>query len=99
MMYAPYVNAQRGDKPRILGAVQEAEVRNWFEYFERSHDDRAVFAPDYPHRIFCGPRQETRCARVLNTVLYLIIDETETGEPVQQKWRLSNHRFYKGVAS
>lgn len=95
MAFAPYSNDRRGHLPLLLGQFVEKDFGHRFEYCERDSADRCDFAYDFPHRIFVGKRAEqTRVAKVLNTVAHIIVDEDENGQPVVEKWDIKQHRHY-----
>lgn len=77
--------------PLIFGRFTEKSHGHTFEYAERRHPDDN-FVPDYPHMIYVGDGQ-TRIAKVLKTVAWVVIDETENG-PVFVKWDIKNHCIY-----
>jgi hypothetical protein len=64
-----------------------------FEYAER-RDFADDFAPDMPHMIYVGPLGETRLAKVMKTVAWVVVDEDDKGQPVYAQWKLSSHRIY-----
>ena len=77
--------------PLILGHFVEADYGHGFEYAVRP-DEGLNFAPDFPHIIYTG--EETRYARVLKTVAYIVIDEAADGSPVYERWAIKRHRHY-----
>lgn len=102
MSFATYTNREvksdlvAGQSPTqhalILGCFAETSEGNIFEYAERRHPDDD-FAPEMPHMIFVG-NAETRLARVLKTVAYIVVDEDAAGHPVIEKWDIKAHRDY-----
>lgn len=85
-----------------IGSFEEVEFGNTFEY---SINPQVVFAPPahggsrvaYPHRVWVGGLvndQGWRAARVLGSVVHIIVDEDELGLPVVQKWQIRRHRRY-----
>ena len=80
--------------PIIFGCFRHAETDVYFEYAERRHPDDA-FAPEMPHIVYVGGTtgRGTRLAKVLKTVAYVVVDETEEG-PVIVKWPIKQHRIY-----
>lgn len=104
MAYAPHTNDQVQQQlragmsptelPLILGQFRYAGTANFFEYAERRHPDD-TFAPDMPHVIFVGiGGRETRLAKVLKTVAYVVTDEAADGSPVIETWHIASHRQY-----
>ena len=74
----------------LLGSFVEADFGHTFEYEARSGfpDD---FRPEFPHMIHVG-HNETRLAKVLKTVVYVLCNEDE-----MQRWAIRRHReFTKG---
>ena len=95
MAYAPYYNDIRGDRARLEGAFDEKTNGHRFEFAKRNSYDLTTFAGEYPHRIWVGPDgEDTRCALVLKTVVYVVIDEDLHGNPVVEKWSIKNFREY-----
>lgn len=78
--------------PMIFGCFREKEHGNAFEYAERRHPDDN-FAPEFPHIIYVG-NGETRLAKVLETVAYVITNEDDNGNPTIEKWQIKNHNHY-----
>ena len=72
------------------GEIQEADFRRWFTY--RPTSDRWALAHGLSVEIDVG--DQIRFGNVLKTVAYVCTDETETGAPVIEKWKLSNHHFF-----
>lgn len=101
MAFAPHSNTdvhnqlRRGivptTLPMVFGSFREKEYGNLFEYAERRHGDDS-FAPEMPHIIYLN-YGETRLAKVLETVAYVVVGEDENG-PVIEKWQIKNHNHY-----
>jgi hypothetical protein len=50
----------------------------------------------FPHLVYVGPEgKETRMARVLKTVAYVVVDETVDGKLVVEKWPIKKHTVYR----
>ena len=80
--------------PLIFGRFDCAEYSSTFEYAERRHPDDN-FAPEFPHMVYVGPNgEETRLAKVLKTVAYVVVDEDDLG-PVIEKWQIKQHKIYE----
>jgi hypothetical protein len=82
-------------KNEVFGEFVERDYGHVFEYTINTDGD-----PAYPHRIFVGPNgEETRMARVLKTVAYIVTDEKadEFGRTyfVEEKWQIKKHRNFK----
>lgn len=102
MAYAPHTNTDVQHQlrcgviptqlPMIFGQFRPKDSKHVFEYAERRHPDDN-FAPDFPHMIYLDNGRETRLAKVLKTVAYVVIDEDENG-PVIAKWNLGSHNIY-----
>ena len=96
MGYAPHSNTDVDNQiraglippsyPMLLGSFVEAEHGNTFEYSERRWPDDN-FHPEMPHMIYTA--DQTRLAKVLKTVAYVL-----TGEGEIQKWQIKGHRIY-----
>lgn len=90
MAFAPYINANRtADQGKVLGCFREKDHGLTFEYAERTDalfpDD---FRPEFPHVVFVG-HGEVRLAKVLKTVLTMLVDEDWV-----DKWHIRSHREY-----
>lgn len=76
------------------GAFIEKDHGNLFEY--DLHGESRL--PDYPHRVWVSenPVNDSgwRYALVKKTVVYIVTDEDESGQPVVQKWSIKGHRIY-----
>ena len=79
--------------PLVLGQFRHKDTDVLFEFAERRHPDDS-FAPDMPHVIYVGPDSESRLAKVLKTVAYVVVDEEANGEPVIEKWQIKQFRAY-----
>ena len=71
----------------LLGSFNEAEFGKHFDYEARSGfpDD---FRPEFPHMIHVADNQ-TRLAKVLKTVVYVLCDEDD-----MQRWAIKRHREF-----
>lgn len=95
MAYAPF------KENRILGQFTEKTCDQTFEFANRSEVPGwadLTFAPEYTHTVWVGSAGEYRYARVLKTVVYIITDEDENGNPVVEKWDIKGHRLYERAA-
>lgn len=49
----------------------------------------------FPQQVYVGPQgTETRYARVLKTVAYVVVDETDDGKLVVEKWPIKKYYLY-----
>jgi hypothetical protein len=49
----------------------------------------------FPQEVYVGPEgKETRYARVLKTVAYVVVDETDDGKLVVEKWPIKKYHLY-----
>lgn len=94
MAYAPYPNDRRNldTDPRILGGFVEKDFENFFEFTDLNGHPSPF--PGYEHRVFVGDQGQTRFARVLKTVAYIVTDEGDDGSPITEKWNIRNYREY-----
>ena len=76
------------------GAFIEKDHGNLFEY--DLHGESLL--PEYPHRVWVSenPVNDSgwRYALVKKTVVYIVTDEADDGQPVVQKWSIKAHRIY-----
>lgn len=96
MAYAPHTNLDHSHNPEqfpmILGSFAEVDHSKVFEYSLRN-ESNWLSKEKFPHLVYVGSG-ETRYAKVLKTVAYVVIDEDENGEPVIDKWYIKKHRVY-----
>ena len=96
MAYAAHTNLDHSHNPEkfpmIIGCFNEVEYSITFEYSLRN-ESHWLSKEEFPHLIYVGS-VETRYAKVLKTVAYVVIDEDENGEPVTEKWHIKKHRVY-----
>lgn len=84
-------NYKQSNDGQINGAFQEKSYGNYFSYCQNS-DTHWLDQKEYPHKIHTI--DGFRYARVLKTVAHVVVDENEYGEPVVEKWEITNHRKY-----
>jgi hypothetical protein len=92
MAFAPYTNAYRtADQGKVLGRFNEKSYGQYFEYAERTDAlFPADFHPELPHVVFLGQfGKEVRLAKVLKTVLTILVDEDQV-----DKWQIKLRREY-----
>ena len=81
-----------------IGAVQEKDTGNWFEY-SLNDDPLNGVNEDFLHKIWVGDKQiggqqGYRYGTVLKTRLVICVDEDEFGLPVTEKWMLKKNNKY-----
>ena len=90
------------------GSFVEKDHGNFFEYDLVPQDHVnwesligafwAGAVSGYPHRVWVSenPFNDSgwRYALVKKTVVYIVVDEDESGQPVVQKWSIKGHRIY-----
>lgn len=74
-----------------IGAFQEREVGNWFEY-SKNTDSITGFTEDFPHKIWVCDGY--RYGHVMKTRVVICVDEDEFGLPVTQKWSIKKLKVY-----
>jgi hypothetical protein len=80
-----------------IGVFVEKEMGNHFEY---SINEEAITIKGYdyadmrgfPHKVWVADGY--RLADVKKTVAYVVVDETEYGQPVIEKWQLKKNTKY-----
>ncbi len=81
-----------------IGAFQEKDTGNWFEY-SLNDDPLNGVNEDFLHKIWvggegvCGMRGY-RYGTVQKTRLVICVDEDEFGLPVTEKWYTKKHNVY-----
>ena len=93
MAYASYTNDQRTiEQGPVQGCFNNSETGAVFEYATRTAFD-GDWAADYPHIVFMSD-DSTRYATIKKTVAYVVVDETDTGQPIAERWAIKRHRQY-----
>lgn len=77
--------------PLLLGCFREAEQGRYFEYAVRP-DEGIDFAPNCPHIVYV--QDGFRYAKVMKTVAWIVVGESEYDTPVYEKWTIREHRYY-----
>ena len=72
-----------------VGTFQEKDTGNWFSYSARTNSNDFATMVEYPHLV--DVLDGTRFARVLKTVVYIIVDESPDGKPVVEKWSIKSY--------
>ena len=84
----------------IIGSFESKETGQFFEYSEAKEDDWVAYADyglkdKFVHRVWVTSRWKMdrgfRMARVLKTVVHVLIDEDDHGEPMIVKWKIKKH--------
>lgn len=76
----------------ICGCFEEKEHGHLFEFSK--NPVVSGNSEEYPHLVWVNSRDpETRYAKVLKTVAYIVVDENENGLVIE-KWFIKNHRKY-----
>lgn len=76
----------------VSGQFREAEFKKWFEYRIGAPTDWAA-ERGATHTLFCAFGEELG-ARVLKSVVYVLVDEAADGSAVWEKWSIRHHRPY-----
>ena len=77
------------DATNPVGQFQEKEFKQHFEYTTAEPDSWGdTFG--FPYSVAVGPLGETRFAKVLKTVAYVVVDEDQNGDPVIEKWQIKH---------
>jgi len=87
MAHAPHEAARN-----LTGQFVERERGKYFEY------DAFSDSAEYPHRVWVttpwkGIDSGWRYAKVLKTVVHIVVDEDENGFVIK-KWSIKNHSVY-----
>jgi hypothetical protein len=84
----------------IIGSFTEKENGNFFEFSEAKREDFgwSEVPSDFIHRVWVTTPWKMdrgyRMAKVLKTVVYVLVDEDESGELVIEKWNIKGHTEY-----
>lgn len=75
----------------IIGCFVERDVGNFFEF---SANNTGMFEEEYPHLVWVGGLDDSyRYARVLKTVVYIVVDEDDDGL-IEEKWQIKQRNIY-----
>ena len=83
--------ARGDDYLTTIGQFVEKDVRGVHEY--SANTDEMTGAWDFPHILHT--LDGYRYARVLKTVAYIAVDEDAHGQPVIEKWHITNHKLWE----
>ena len=89
MAYAPYASCL---KKLVKGCFKSASGA-FFEYAALEAGEVSPF-PGYEMKVYCGPFEEWRYAKVVASRAYVVVDEAPCGAPVVEKWILKSHKKY-----
>ncbi len=81
----------------MIGSFVEKDYRKWFEF--SVNNDKEPFAKDFPHKIWVtnpveGIDHGFRYGTVKKTVAYLAVDEDSDGNPIIEKWYITEMNRY-----
>ena len=82
-----------------IGAFQEKDTGNWFEFSNNDEPWNNHLGEDFPHKVWVGGEGVCgmtgwRFANVMKTRAVIVVDEDEFGLPVVEKWYTKKHREY-----
>jgi len=82
-----------------IGAFQERDTGNWFEFSVNDEPLSRSLGEDFPHKVWVGGGGVAgmtgwRYANVRKTVATIVVDEDEFGLPVTEKWYLRSNKEY-----
>jgi hypothetical protein len=76
---------------KVIGYFRESEFKQWFPVYANHAYGSGAFASDFPHviRVLSNPINDTglRYAKVLKTVMHVVVDEYANGEPCIETWK------------
>jgi len=87
--YAPYAACL---KKLVKGCFKSASGA-FFEY-SKLEEGEFVPCPGYEMKVWCGPFEEWRYAKVVASRAYVVVEEGPAGEPVVEKWVIKSHKKY-----
>lgn len=83
---------------RVTGCFIHKETSRPFEFVNALDVFQVITAGkihSFPQLVYVGPNgDQTRFARVLKTVAYVVVDETDDGKLVVEKWPIKKLCFY-----
>lgn len=85
-------------RPQNIGEFREVTFGNYFTY--QANTDEATKG-QYPYLIDVKSLFDTedhpsnyRMAKILKTVVHVVVDETPDGSFIVDKWKIDNHGIY-----
>jgi hypothetical protein len=76
---------------KVIGYFRESEFKQWFPVYVNHEHGSGSFASDFPYviRVSSDPINDTglRYAKVLKTVMHVVVDEYANGEPCVETWK------------
>ena len=91
MSFAPYAACL---KKLVKGCFKVGE--HFFEYAALEEGEFVPF-PGYEMKVYCGPYEEWRYAKVIASRAYVVVEEAwveGVSLPVVEKWVLKSHKVY-----
>lgn len=83
------------DHQELVGIFTHAETGKEFEYRKNKNECQWEPANAYEFEVFVGPDGESlRFARILKTVAYVVVDQDDGGNPIEERWPIKQHRSY-----
>ena len=93
MAYAP-----TSEIKKVIGTFKHKGYDTSFDYVINSPEDSWLPVINYPHRVWVQTNpindQGWRYANVKKTVVDIVVDEDEYGQPIIEKWLIKNHLTY-----
>ena len=77
----------------VTGQFIEYTYNHVFEYRPVDEDSWGL-RNGFPYEIAIGDLGDTRYAKVLKTVVYVVIDQDENGDPIVDKWKIKKHLIF-----
>ena len=93
MAYAPYASCL---KKLVKGGFKSVESGKFFEYAALEAGEVSPF-PGYEMKLYCGPYEEWRYAKVIASRAYVVVEEEwveGVSLPVVEKWVIKSHKKY-----
>ena len=93
MAFAPYAACL---KKLVKGCFKSAESGKFFEYAALEPGEVSPF-PGYEMKLYCGPYEEWRYAKVSASRAYVVVEEEwveGVSLPVVEKWVIKAHKKY-----
>ena len=97
MAYAPIREIKN-----VIGTFKHKGYDTSFDYVINSPEDSWLPVINYPHRVWVQTNpindQGWRYANVKKTVVDIVVDEDEYGQPIIEKWSIKNHLTFDNYA-
>jgi hypothetical protein len=81
---------------KVIGCFRSKETDNFFEFSDGSDESPWVM---FPHLVWFNSvfkdKRDSRFALVKKTVVEVVVDEKDNGDPITEKWSIKQYKNYR----